>query len=619
MAGGLPPVPEVFGTLAIDVVYPAEGASLADVDSTFIFGTVGRGDASLTINGIPVDVAPNGAWLAYLPVPPDGTYQLSASAGGQTVSATRTVRLPEPPLPSSAELHIIPNSVSPSGAVAGVRGETLQVRFRGTAGAEATLILPDGTTIPMTERQAIDRASGFMLERVQVEPGISEYVGTMILERTIASPDPSIPAPPLVSEADYVRAVAEQGGAGIVVELRRGNEVVGEILPVAIGVLEVGSARYAVGATLRADSTVIGRRGTGADQAWDFFWPNGTVLPLDGARDGYYRVRLAPDITAWVLEDDVQLLPEGWVRPDAFVGPSIQLTPRTDATELNFALSERVPYRVVPHEQELVVEFYGATGRPAYVGYGQQDDFVRLVSWDQPSDQVFRFRVQLSRPLWGYRARWSGTRLILDVRKPPVVDPSRPLQGIRVAVDAGHRNGEGDTGAIGPTRLQEADATLAIVQRLIPKLRERGAEIVPIRTDETFLPLIERPLRAEAGDAHVFISIHFNAFPDGVDPFANHGTTSFYHWPHSLPLARHLQRELLAALGLPDRGVRFQNLGIPRTTWMPSVLTETLFMMLPEQEAALRDAEVQERIADAHRRAIEAFVLERAVVSEAGP
>ena len=37
---------------------------------------------------------------------------------------------------------------------------------------------------------------------MQVEPGISEYVGTIILERTIASPDPSVPAPALVPDFD---------------------------------------------------------------------------------------------------------------------------------------------------------------------------------------------------------------------------------------------------------------------------------------------------------------------------------------------------------------------------------------------------------------------------------
>src|SRR5690606_7146342 len=56
----LPPVPQVLGTLAIDVVYPPEGANIAVRDNTFIFGNVGRGDATLTINGQPVEVAANG-------------------------------------------------------------------------------------------------------------------------------------------------------------------------------------------------------------------------------------------------------------------------------------------------------------------------------------------------------------------------------------------------------------------------------------------------------------------------------------------------------------------------------------------------------------------------------
>src|SRR5690554_5829112 len=71
----LPPVPEVRGALGIDVVYPAEGATVTSRDSTFVFGNLGRGDAALTINGAVVDVASNGAWLAFLPVPVDGVYQ----------------------------------------------------------------------------------------------------------------------------------------------------------------------------------------------------------------------------------------------------------------------------------------------------------------------------------------------------------------------------------------------------------------------------------------------------------------------------------------------------------------------------------------------------------------
>jgi N-acetylmuramoyl-L-alanine amidase len=43
---------------------------------------------------------------------------------------------------------------------------------------------------------------------------------------------------------------------------------------------------------------------------------------------------------------------------------------------------------------------------------------------------------------------------------------------------------------------------------------------------------------------------------------------------------------------------------------MPAVLTETMYMLVPQQEAALRDPAVLDRIARAHRRGIEEF-LER--------
>ena len=75
----LPPIPTVNGPLAIDVVYPREGSNIAVRDSTFLFGNVGTGGATLRINGAPVPVEPNGAFLAFLPVPPDGVYRVEAS------------------------------------------------------------------------------------------------------------------------------------------------------------------------------------------------------------------------------------------------------------------------------------------------------------------------------------------------------------------------------------------------------------------------------------------------------------------------------------------------------------------------------------------------------------
>jgi N-acetylmuramoyl-L-alanine amidase len=107
--------------------------------------------------------------------------------------------------------------------------------------------------------------------------------------------------------------------------------------------------------------------------------------------------------------------------------------------------------------------------------------------------------------------------------------------------------------------------------------------------------------------------VHQNALPDGVDPFASNGTSTFHFDTHGEALARTLQAELLREFGLRDLGVGRSSFAVlRRLTWMPAVLTETMFMMVPEQEAALGDPDVRERVARAHLRAIERFLRERA-------
>ena len=51
------------------MVYPPSEHVIESRDSNFVFGSVGNGNAILTIDGTPVPVAPNGAFLAFLPLP----------------------------------------------------------------------------------------------------------------------------------------------------------------------------------------------------------------------------------------------------------------------------------------------------------------------------------------------------------------------------------------------------------------------------------------------------------------------------------------------------------------------------------------------------------------------
>jgi N-acetylmuramoyl-L-alanine amidase len=169
----------------------------------------------------------------------------------------------------------------------------------------------------------------------------------------------------------------------------------------------------------------------------------------------------------------------------------------------------------------------------------------------------------------------------------------QPLRGLTIAVNAGHP----PAGSTGPTGLYEAVPTLAISERLKTILEARGARVVMTRTNAEPLALAIRPVLARQAGAHAFVSIHLNALPDGVNPFTAHGTGSYYFHPSSELLAREVQRGMVRRMGLRDLGIFYDNLSDLRHPWMPSVLCEGAFIMIPEQEAAVRTVEFQERYA----------------------
>ncbi len=99
-----PSAPEA--PIQISVAYPVPGQWRPNVDSNFIFGTVGNGNAALMINGAPVPVWQNGAFLAFLPMPPDGVYHLVAQRGSdiQQASVAYRARTAEVPAEHKAEI-----------------------------------------------------------------------------------------------------------------------------------------------------------------------------------------------------------------------------------------------------------------------------------------------------------------------------------------------------------------------------------------------------------------------------------------------------------------------------------------------------------------------------------
>ena len=605
--GTLPPIPPADGPLRIRVMYPDSGAVLAARDSNFIFGSVGSGRASLTINGAPVDVAPNGAFLAFMPVPQDGVYRLQAARDGQTEQMQRTVRAPAPSGGAVSRTRII--STSPSGALSVMRGSTVAASLRGTAGGIASFVAPDGTRYPLVENRddSDDAVPGADFQtRVVAATGPrpnATYSGVVPVHASLMTADTSVARPSLGARA------LQADRASSFFELIVGSDTVRT--PARLNVAAIAND-YPIVAVVQAPAgsgpqwRTRGRIDTSGP--YHYFWPAGTRFQVLGERDGFYQVRLANNKSAYIPAREMRLLPTGTTVPGAVVG-SVRFAASRDYIDLRIPLAQMLPFQVTESERSLQIDVFGAISRVNYFQYGTLDPLIAHAEWSEPTDSVYRVSVDLTRYVWGYDTFYDASgALILRIRRPPVIDMQNPLRGLLIAVDAGHPPG----GAIGPTGLTEAQANLGLAVKFRDALIAAGARVLMTRTDSNAVALDARPQMATDSGAHVLVSMHNNAFPDGVNPFANSGTSVYYYHPQSVDLAKFMQAELLAALGLRDIGIGRADLSLVRATWMPAVLTESTFLMVPEQEAAMRNPEVQDRVARAHLRALEAFLRQRA-------
>jgi N-acetylmuramoyl-L-alanine amidase len=601
----LPPVPRVTGSPVLRVQYPRRLDRIAVRDSNFIFGTVGTGDAELRINGVRVPVEANGAFLAWIAVPtpsPDGTveYLLVASGPGGTESIRHRVRLPPEPfegppgtvwidpasLPAEIERWLTPT-------------DGLEFSVRATPGISVSVALGDA-------RLALQEA------------GSGLYRGSLLIREILDSAcdardpaagsearDSALSCGPGRVDTLEARVVATDGSRQVVERRRYPLTVLDpEALPIVALVEKPDPVHGSSG-------VVPGRPTPYGPYRWLF--PDGARAQADLRLGDRVRIRLSPDLETWVAADHVVLgeaagileARVGWIEAEERSG---------GVTVVRIPLDQPVPAHVEePEDRTLRLTLYGALGETERMAYGRSESTGTLelesLAWAQRPGSLYELTVRLARPVWGYRLTYTkgGTgrpELLLELRHPPIVDAAAPLKGRRIAVDAGHP----PVGSFGPTGFFEGDANLAIAHRLAALLEEAGAEPILTRRDTLPLGLYERTGLAVRAGADLFVSIHNNALPDGIRPFGEEGSSTYYYHPHSRTFAQAVQTGMLASMGLQDLGMRWGSFAVARLPWMPSILAEGAFMMFPHQEAALKTREFQDAYARGVLWGIEEFL-----------
>ncbi|MDH4044974.1 MAG: N-acetylmuramoyl-L-alanine amidase [Gemmatimonadota bacterium] len=585
------PTPAPSGPLVIAVVYPTLvpdssgelGSAFTSGDSAFVFGSVTRPDAAVTVNGTPVDVAPTGAWLAWIPLPADtvAVIAVHARVAGQRDSLAFRAALPRRFVPPDSGVWIDTASLAPRGDVWIRPGEGVRLAVRATPGATLRVLYPDSSPavalVPADTGE--DRPWGELAfgtaERSGRPAAATRYTGWAVGSLG-GDPGPVLGTTGTAPAMDSTFALVEAARDGDTLRVR---------WPLRVAVLAAADRPVAVvnddtAGTGETDAILPGRPAPYGTYHW--FFPNGTRAVVTGRFNDQVRLQLSQRSVAWVDGPDVQALPPG-TPPPGGTTQAMRLRRDSGSVSLRVPLPGRIPFRVDEDGHRLVLTLYGVAANADWMQYGPEDPLVTRIAFEAAAEDETKVVVDLSRPVWGYRTRWVANDLILEIRRPPVVHPRRPLDGIVIAVDPGHP----PAGATGPTGTYEGDVVLAVARAAVELFERAGAQVVLLRADTLPFGLVERTRAAEAVNAHLLISIHANALPDGVNPWVNSGTSVYYFHPRAVEFARHVNRALVRRFGFRDLGIGRGDLALARPTWMPAILTEGLFMMVPDQEAVL--------------------------------
>jgi N-acetylmuramoyl-L-alanine amidase len=580
----------------ISVIYPKEGARIGVSDSTFIFGSV-TPESKLTINGFKVKAHPNGAFLAFLPLEPaespakgggDFVFELIASNKVGVSTKRVEVKVPEPILSVPEDSFcIVKGSLSPQKDMILTAGDVLEVKFRGTPNSQASFSV-EGliSDIPMTE----------------APPKRQPYWGKEVFGKGLVPEKLFLKG--VYTGSYIIKSTDKIDSARIVFELSKKNDDTTDVI--------TDSSQGRI--TVKQDQTpqiveftgssVIARSGPKLGYLL-LYQPPGVRTVATGKIGEWVRLKLAEGENAWVRQDSIKYLPLGTPIPRSFL-TAMRTQTEDRKTQLRIFLQEKLPFRVKQqlNPPALLLTIYGVTSNTDWIRYDFTDKIIKEIQWAQPKEEVYQLKLYLNlEQQWGYDAFYEGSALILEIKDQPKL--KKKLQGLRIALDPGHSP---DPGAVGPTGLEEKVVNLEIAKELKKILEKNGAEVIMTRSGMDSLALYDRPKIAIEERCDILISVHNNALPDGINPFHNNGTSTYYYHPQAFALAKEIQKELVKKLKLPDYGIYYGNLVLTRPSQVLAILVECAFMMIPEQEELLRTEKFQKKCAQAICNGILEFV-----------
>ena len=333
---------------------------------------------------------------------------------------------------------------------------------------------------------------------------------------------------------------------------------------------------------------------TERENLYPFYRAYGRVQ-LTGRLNNQYRIKLSEHETSWLEKEKLHIFPKEKAPINHL--QEMTLTVMPDKTRFIFSGKRPVPISVHEFNNRLEVTFYYTDNFEENFNTDTTSPLVENVTWTQPEENLVLFKIYFKKEVlpWGHAYDFENGDLVVDLMHKPTLTPTKdkPLTGARILLDAGHspRRKIPYDGAIGPTGYLEYEATLALAEELKPLLEAQGATVILTRHGNNRMSLQDRYQLALKENAHIFISLHYNALPETINPLSRpRGYSVYYNYPHSFKLAESIYQSFTKRVKLPDNGMIANDiLFIPRIAQMPSILVENAFLILPQQENLARD------------------------------
>lgn len=543
--------------LPLTVEYPHQNTRIAEgAKGIFLFGKVHAGGGLLTINGVDVPIYRTGTWLTYLPVHPgDMDFIIEFTDSEKTYKYKRSVfvrgfnykdYLKKPRFDSS--------SLFPASDVELSENDILDFTVAGT---------PD----MVVRMSAGDYFQDELLIASQREPGI--YKKTINFRNINPSGKTNKITYYMYDDNGKLRAKASS---------------LGKIK------IETQAQSLKTAKVLKEDSRL---RPTPQ--------PSGHILDtklfgnveITGRINNLYRVKLDENTIGWI--ERRFLSPDKDLKKPRNIAWEISATPYEDKTVLTIKNTEKVSFKVDENRDSFDVTLYYTQALNTIMS-DSEDELLAGLDYEIISDgtKKIKARYKDGARLWGYTYKYQDNNLIFELYHQPKFNftEDKPLNGLKIVLDPGHspKRTIPYDGAVGPSGLLEYEANYDIALAAKKHLEELGAEVFLSKTEQENMPLYRRTEKLRENNAHLFVSIHNNALPDYIDPFAGErGSSVFYYYPHSLPFAQAMQSSFIKNVGLPTEGILQADFSVTRSSpQVPSILIENVYMMIPYQEELLK-------------------------------